>query len=66
MIGNETDEIIEDHFECLLQIYQEVLQEKIRGCEFVFDGADLLHDNLHKTTLTTGGSYIDCRERLKK
>ena len=41
MMGNETDEIIEDLFESLLQNYQEGLEEKKRESEFVFDCVDL-------------------------
>ena len=37
MMGNERDEIIEELFEFLLQIYQEGLEEKVGGSEFVFD-----------------------------
>ena len=51
MMGNETDEIIEELFESLLQKYQEGLEEKMRGSEFVFDSIDLLHYNLHKISL---------------
>ena len=41
MMGNETDEIIEKHFESLLQNYQKNLEESIRGSEFVFHSIDL-------------------------
>ena len=50
MMANETDEIIEELFESLLQKYQEGLEEKMRGSELVFDSVDLLNDNK---------SYID-------
>ena len=40
MMGNETDEIIEEIFESLLQKHQQGLEEKIRGSEFVFDSVD--------------------------
>ena len=59
MMGNETDEIIEERFESLLQKYQEELEEKMRGSKFVFDSVDLLHYNLHKISLNRGGLYID-------
>ena len=47
MMGNETDEIIEELFKSLLQKYQEELQVKMRGKEFVFH-INLLHYNFHK------------------
>ena len=47
-MDNETDEIIEKHFESLLQKYQEGLEEKMEVSEFVFDSIDLLHYKLPK------------------
>ena len=41
------------------------LEEKIRGSEFAFDSLDLLHYNLHKINLNSGGSYIDSPKWLK-
>ena len=46
MMGSETDEIIIELFECLLQRYQEGLEENMRGSEFVFDSVDLLYYRL--------------------
>ena len=40
MMGSETDEIIEGIFRSLLQIYQERLEESMRGSEFIFDSVD--------------------------
>ena len=49
LIGNETDEIIEDVFDFLLKRYQdERLKEKVRGSEFIFDNIDSLYYKLHK------------------
>ena len=58
MIGSDTNEVIEDLFESLLQRYQENLEEKMRGSQFVFDGVNLLHYDLNKISLNRGGSYI--------
>ena len=41
MIGSETDEIIEELFESILKRCKKVLEEKMRGSEFVFDSIDL-------------------------
>ena len=65
MIVNETDEIIKEPFESLLQKYKEGLEERMRGSNFVFDSTDLLHYNLHKIYLYRGGSYIDSPDWLK-
>ena len=67
VIGNETNEIIEELFESLLKRYQKGLQEKMEGSEFIYDGIDLLHYKLHKISLNRGGSYIDSPEwQIKK
>ena len=51
MIGYETDEIIEELFESLLQKYQEGLEERMRRSEFIFDRIGLLCYELHKISL---------------
>ena len=65
MIGNETNEIIEEFFDCLLERYLEGLEEKMKGSGFVYDSPDLLHYKLHKINLNRGGSFIDSPEWLK-
>ena len=42
MNGSDADEIIKELFKSLLQRYQENLQEKMRGSDFVFDGFNFL------------------------
>ena len=51
MMGNETDEIIEELFKSLLQRYQEGLEESMKGSEFVFDSVDLLEYKINKINL---------------
>ena len=58
MIGSGTDEVIEDLFKSLLQRYQEGLEEKMKGSEFVFDGVNALYYDLNKISLDRGGSHI--------
>ena len=65
MEGNETDEIINELFESLLQNYQKNLEEPMRGSEFVPDSIDLLYYHLQKVSLKRGGSYVDSPEWLK-
>ena len=57
--GYETDEIIEELSQSLLQKFQEGLDENIRASKFVFDSVDLLFYKLYKTSLSRGGPYID-------
>ena len=65
MMGNETEEIIEELFKSLLQTYQEGLETSMRGSKFVFDSVDLLYRKLPKTNQNRGGSYIDSPEWIK-
>ena len=65
MIGSDTNEVIEDLFESLLQRYQENLEEKMRGSEFNFDAVNLLHYDLDKISLDRRGSHIDSPKWIK-
>ena len=65
MNGSDTDEIIKELFESLLQRYQENLQEKMRGSDFAFDGINFLYYDFNKISISRGGSYIDSPKWLK-
>ena len=65
MMGRETDEIIKELSESLLQRYQEGLEESMRGSDFIFDGADILYYNLNIIILVRDESYIDTPECIK-
>ena len=59
MMGNETDEIINELFEPFSQNYQKDLEESVRG------SVDLLYYHLQKLSLKRGKSHIDSPEWLK-
>ena len=65
MMGSETDEIIEELFESLLQRYQEALGESMKGSEYIFYCVDAVYYNLNKIGFSRGGSYIDSPKWLK-
>ena len=65
IIGKDNDEIIEDLFKSFLQKYEENLQNKMRGSDFEFDGANFLYYDLNNISLNRGGSYIDSPKWLK-
>ena len=65
MNGSDTDEIIKELFKSLLQRYQENLQEKMRGSDFVFDGVNFLYYDFNKISTSRGGSQIDSPKWLK-
>ena len=51
MFGDDNDDIIEQLFESLLKKYEENLQNKMRGSEFEFDGANFLYYDFSKTSI---------------
>ena len=51
MNGTETNVIINELFESFLKRYQEGLETKMKGSEFVFENLDLLYYKLHKISL---------------
>ena len=55
MIGNETDEIMDQLFASLLRRYQEGLEESTRENNLVYNGVDLFYYKLHKISLNRGG-----------
>ena len=58
-MGSETDEIIKDLFESLLQKYQEGLEESMRGSEFAYSKVS------NRVSLSRAESYIDSPKCLK-
>ena len=65
MNGSNTDEIIEELSESLLQRYQENLHETMKGLHFAFDGVNYSYYDLNKISICRGGSYIDSPKWLK-
>ena len=65
MMSIETDDIIQELFESFKKKYQEALETKMKGSEFLFESADLLYYTLHKISLNRGGSYIESRDWIK-
>ena len=58
MSGSETEEIIEPLYRSLLQNYQDNLQEKMRGSDFVFNGINYLYYDFNRISISKGGCYI--------
>ena len=60
IMGSETNDIIEELRESLLQNYHNYLEESMRGSEFLPSGIDLLYYHLERISLNRkGSSYID-------
>ena len=62
---NEADDIVKELFESFEKRYQERLETKMKGSQFVFESVDLLYYSLHWIGLNRGESCIDSPEWLK-
>ena len=65
MIGSETEEITEKLIMSLLQKYQDNLQNKMKGSDFMFNGVNYLFYDFNRITISKGGSYIESPKWLK-
>ena len=65
MSGSETEEIMENLIVRLLQKYQDNLQKKMKGSDFIFNGVNYLFYDLNRITISKGGSYIESPKWLK-
>ena len=65
MNGSETEEIIESLYRSLLQNYNDNLQEKMRGSDFVFNGINYFYYDFNRVSISKGGSYIESPKWLK-
>ena len=65
MNGSETEEIIESLYRSLLQKYNDNLQEKMRGSDFVFNAINYFFYDFNRVSISKGGSYIESPKWLK-
>ena len=65
IISCETEEVAETLIMQLLQKYQDNLQNKMKGSDFIFNGINYLYYDLHRITISKGGSYIESPKWLK-
>ena len=66
LMGSETDDIINELFESLLQRFPEVREtSNNKESEFIHESVGLLYYCFHKIDLKRGGSYVDSPEWLK-
>ena len=65
MSGSETEEITEKLIISLLQKYQDNLQNKMKGSDFIFNGFNYLFYDFNRITISKGGSYIESPKWLK-
>ena len=65
MIGSETEEVAENLIMSILQKYQDNLQNKMKGSDFIFNGINYLYYDLNRITISKGGSYTESTKWLK-
>ena len=65
MIGSETEEVAEKLIMSILQKYQDNLQNKMKGSDFIFNGINYSYYDLNRITISKGGSYIESPKWLK-
>ena len=65
MIGSETEEVAENLIMSILQKYQDNLQNKMKGSDFIFNGINYLYYDLNRITISKSGSYIESPKWLK-
>ena len=65
MNRSETEKTIESLCRSLLQKYQDNLNEKMRGSDFVFNGINYFYYDFNRVSISKGGSCIDSPKWLK-
>ena len=65
IIGCETEDVAENIIMQLLQKYQDNLQNKMKGSDFIFNGINYLYYDLNRITISKGGSYLESPKWLK-
>ena len=65
IIGSETEEVAENLIMSILQKYQDNLQNKMKGSDFIFNEINYLYYDLNRITISKGGSYIESPKWLK-
>ena len=65
IIGCKTEEVAENLIMQLLQKYQDNLQNKMKGSDFIFNGINYLYHDLNRITISKGGSYIESPKWFK-
>ena len=63
--GSETEEIVEKLFRSLLQRYQDNLNEKMRGSDFIFNEINYLFYDFNRVSISKGGYYIESPKWFK-
>ena len=59
MMGSDTNEIVKELFESIIQKYQELMEYSTKNSGLILEGVELMNYDINKITITRGGSYIE-------
>ena len=65
MMGIDTNEIVKELFESVIQKYQELMEYSTNNSGLVLEGAELMNYDINKITINRAGSYIESPTWLK-
>ena len=65
MMGSDTDEIVKELFESILQKYEELIEHSSKNSGFALESVELVDYDINKTTINRVGSYNESLTWLK-
>ena len=65
MMGSDTDEIVKELFESVIQKYEELIEHSTKNSGLVLQGVELMEYDINKVTINRVGSSIKSPEWLK-
>ena len=65
MIGSDTNEIVKELFDSIIQKYQEILDHSTKDSGLVLEGVESIAYGINKITINRSGSYIESPRWLK-
>ena len=65
MMGSDTNEIVKEIFESIIQKYQELMEYSAKNSGLILEGVELMNYDINKTTINRGGSYTESSTWLK-
>ena len=65
-MGSDTDDVIDNLFDTVIQIFHEAIETSERGSELIHESLALLYYYFQKIDMRIVGSYIEPSDLLKK
>ena len=64
-MGSDTDEIVKESFESIIQKYQQLMEYSTKNSGLILEGVELMDFDINKITINKVGSYIESPEWSK-